>query len=413
MDQPNFASRFAGDVSKNQYFNMKRTTALPKPAGPYQVGVTHLNFVDEERIDPFPQAMGRNRDIPIILWYPTEDPGERHFSQLLKTRDLLSLKRYFLFKVIPNHICNITTNSYEDAPLANQDAQFPVLIFNHGFSSYMEQNTILMEHLASFGYVVVSVGHPYDGVASYPDGRSIPVDLESIRGLSKEAQRNQKVFSENIKQLARDDLSLEEIKSCTENYLTASKTINEKIEMWVEDILFITDILEKINEGSIQTQFASRLSLQKGIGVFGQSYGGAASVLACCLDDRLKCAINMDGAMYGGMNAKYKYRKPILYMDSDMLPGRSRYFFHINEDDTYHIVIRGSKHLDYSDCTYILKNWLLKFMQLVGRIDGSLMIRITNDYVQSFFDKYVRQIDSLLFEQNPYPEVIFEKRMRG
>lgn len=381
--------------------------------GAYHVGVTHLNFADQDRADPFPQAMGRNRDIPIIIWYPTDNRGEKHPSKLLKNQDLLSLKRYLLYKIIPRHICDIATNSYEDAPLASQDAQFPVLIFNHGFSSYMEQNTILMEHLASFGYVVVSVGHPYDGVASYPDGRSIPVDLESIRDLSKEARRNQKLFLENIKQLARDDLSLEEIKSCTENYLTAGKTINEKIELWVQDIRFITDILEKMNAGMIQSQFASRLSLEKGIGVFGQSYGGAASVLACCLDERLKCAINMDGAMYGGMHDKYKYRKPTLYMDSDMLPGRSRYFFQINEDDTYHVLIQGSKHLDYSDCTYILKNSLLKLMGLVGKIDGSLMIRITNDYVRSFFDKYIRQVDILLFEKNSYPEVIFEKRLRG
>lgn len=392
---------------------MNRITALPKPAGPYQVGVTHLNFVDEDRVDPFPQAKGRNRDIPIILWYPIDDAGERTPSSLLKKRDLLSLKRYPLFKIIPNRICDITTNSYEDAPLASGDSQFPVLIFNHGFSSYMEQNTILMEHLASFGYIVVSVGHPYDGAASYPDGRSIPVDLESIKDLSREARQNQKVFSENIRQLARNDLSFDEIKRYTENFLNVSKTINEKIELWVEDIRFIADVLEKINEGSIRSQFESRLAFDKGIGVFGQSYGGAASVLACCLDDRLTCAINLDGAMYGGMNDKYKYRQPTLYMDSDMLPGRSRYFFDINEEDTYHVVIKGSKHLDYTDCTYILKSWLMKFLQFVGRVDGSLMIRITNDYVRSFFDQYIRQIDTLLFEQNPYPKVNFKKRMKG
>lgn len=270
-----------------------------------------------------------------------------------------------------------------------------------------------MEHLASFGYIVVSVGHPYDGAASYPDGRSIPVDLESIKDLSREARQNQKVFSENIRQLARNDLSFDEIKRYTENFLNVSKTINEKIELWVEDIRFIADVLEKINEGSIRSQFESRLAFDKGIGVFGQSYGGAASVLACCLDDRLTCAINLDGAMYGGMNDKYKYRQPTLYMDSDMLPGRSRYFFDINEEDTYHVVIKGSKHLDYTDCTYILKSWLMKFLQFVGRVDGSLMIRITNDYVRSFFDQYIRQIDTLLFEQNPYPKVNFKKRMKG
>ena len=392
---------------------MKTITALPKPTGSYQVGLNHLNFIDENRIDPFAQAKGRNRDIPIIIWYPIDDPGERCPSKLLKRQDLVNLKHYFLYKMIPKGFCNIITHSYEDALLSSRISKFPVLIFNHGFSAYMEQNTILMEHLASFGYIVVSVGHPHDGVASYADGRSIPVDLESIRNLSREARQNQKLFNQNIKLLARDDLSFEEIRRFTESYLTASQAMNNKVELWIDDIRFIADVLEKINEGVISSKFTKKLELEKGIGVFGQSYGGAASILSCCLDDRLKCAINMDGAMYGGINDKYKYRRPTMYMDSDMLPGRSRYFYNLNEADTYHITIKDSKHLDYSDCTYILKNWLLKSMQLVGKIDGSLMIQITNDYVRSFFDKYVKQIDALLFEQNPYSEVILEKRLRG
>jgi hypothetical protein len=392
---------------------MKTITTLPKPTGSYPVGLIHLNFIDENRVDPFTQAKGRKRDIPLMMWYPIDDPGEKHPSKLLKLQDLANLKHYFLYKMIPNRICSVTTNGYADAPLSSKKPKFPVLIFNHGFSSYMEQNTILMEHLASFGYIVVSLGHPYDGVASYPDGRSIPADLESIRSLSKEARQNQKIFNQNIKQLARDDLSFEDIKSCTEGYLTASKAMNHKVEMWIDDIRFITDVLEKINEGLIPSDFTHKLELEKGIGVFGQSYGGAASVLSCCLDDRLKCAINMDGAMYGGISDKYKYGRPTMYMDSDMLPGRSRYFYNINEDDTYHIIIKDSRHLDYSDCTYILKNWLFKLMQLVGKIDGSLMITITNDYVRSFFDKYIKQIDVPLFERNLYSEVILEKRLRG
>ncbi|HET9908245.1 MAG TPA: hypothetical protein VFQ23_16460 [Anaerolineales bacterium] len=390
---------------------MGKITVLPKPAGPFPVGVTHLNFIDESRVDVSPQANGKNRDVPIMIWYPVDEPGERIPSKLLKIRDLVSLKHYPLYKLIPNSVCDIRTNSYQDVPLSTQNSTFPVLIFNHGFSSYMEQNTILMEHLTSFGYIVVSVGHPYDGVASYPDGRSIPVDLETIKELTKQSRETSKTFSKNIKLLAGNDLSLEDMRTFTGNYLHASKAMNDKVEIWVEDVRFIINILEKMDSGFIPSQFAHKLSLEKGIGAFGQSYGGSASVLACCLDRRLRCAINMDGAMYGGMNHKYKYTRPTMYMDSDMLPGRSKYFFYINEDDTYHIMIKGSKHLDYSDFTYISKIWLLKLMQLFGKIDGRLMIKITNEYVLAFFDKYIRQLDVPLLSQSPYSEVVFEKRI--
>jgi len=74
-------------------------------------------------------------------------------------------------------------------------------------------------------------------------------------------------------------------------------------------------------------------------------------------------------------------------------------------------MIKGSKHLDYSDFTYISKIWLLKLMQLFGKIDGRRMIEITNDYVLSFFDKYIKQIDAPLLERNPYGEVVFERRL--
>jgi hypothetical protein len=41
------------------------------------------------------------------------------------------------------------------------------------------------------------------------------------------------------------------------------------------------------------------------------------------------------------------------------------------------------------------------------------MIKITNDYVLAFFDKYLKQIDAPLLERNPYREVFFEKRLKG
>lgn len=391
---------------------MAKVTVLPKPVGPYRVGLTHLNFVDKTRVDSSPQSAGENRDIPIIIWYPVDETEDRPPSKLLSRPDLASLKTYPLYRLIPNGICDISTNSYEGAALSTQNPKYPVLIFNHGFSSYMEQNTILMEHLASFGYIVVSAGHPNDGVASYPDGRSIPVDMAAIKELTKQSGANSKTFSKNIKLLAKNDLSVEEIREYTRNYLDASQLMNDKIGVWVEDIRFVIDILENIDCGLIQSQFAHKLDFEKGIGVLGQSFGGAASVLACCLDSRLTCAINIDGAMYGGMNEKYRYMRPTLYMDSDMMPGRSRYFFCANEADTYHLIIKGSKHLDYSDFTYVAKIGALRLMQLFGTIDGKRMIAITNDYVLSFFGKYINRIEAPLLEHNPYREVVFEMRFQ-
>ena len=156
---------------------IEKILALPKPGGQFQVGRTHLNFVDETRGHPSPLSDKKKRDIPLLIWYPIDNPGTNPPLKFLKHQDLISLQARDLFKLIPDTICNVVTNSYKDTSISDKIPKFPVLIFNHGLTSFMEQNTILMEHLASYGYIVVSIGHPYDGVASYPDGRSIPVDV--------------------------------------------------------------------------------------------------------------------------------------------------------------------------------------------------------------------------------------------
>ncbi len=53
----------------------EKITALPKPTGIFQIGRTHLNFIDENRVDPSPLAGGKKRDIPIMIWYPINDSG--------------------------------------------------------------------------------------------------------------------------------------------------------------------------------------------------------------------------------------------------------------------------------------------------------------------------------------------------
>ena len=107
--------------------------------------------------------------------------------------------------------------------------------------------------------------------------------------------------------------------------------LNIQIEVWVDDVLFIKDILERMNAGTVESLFKGKMDLERGIGLFGHSYGGATSILSCSLDERFKCAINMDGGMFGGFKGKFKYERPSLFMDSDENAGMNRYFYSINK----------------------------------------------------------------------------------
>jgi len=390
----------------------EKLTALPKPTGTFQIGRTHLNFIDENRVDPSPLAEGKKRDVPILIWYPIDDSGTSSPLKLIKQRDLDSFKKFVRFQSIPDEVCDVLTNSYEDIPITDKIPKLPVLIYNHGLWGFMESSTILMEHMASHGYIVVSVGHPYDGVASYPDGRSIPIDVKKYEAYLERSmsEEEDKKFEEFLAQINREDISVEEMKKITEKWLMGDE-LKDQIEVWIDDVLFIKDILEQRNEGKIESQFKGKMDLVKGIGVFGHSYGGDAAILSCCLDDRLKYAVDIDGIV-DGLKKRYKFNHPSMFMYSEQCAGMNKYFYTINKNDTYSVSIKDSKHLDFVDIAYVLKNWMKELPEKYGKIDGDLMVKIRNDYVLSFFDKYMKDKDTLLLERNPYNEVIFEKRMK-
>jgi predicted dienelactone hydrolase len=220
-------------------------------------------------------AEGKKRDVPIMIWYPIDDSGTSSPLKLIKRRDLDSLKKFVLYQIIPDEFCDVLTNSYEDVLITDKVRKLPVLIFSHGLTATMDSYTILMEYMASHGYIVVSVGHPYDGVASYPDGRSIPIDVKKYneffeRSRSEEEDKKSKEY---LAQIQREDISVEEMKKLTEKDLLGSE-LDDQIEVWIDDVLFIKDILIRMNGGKIESQFKGKMDLEEGIGVFGHSYGG-------------------------------------------------------------------------------------------------------------------------------------------
>ena len=60
-----------------------------------------------------------------------------------------------------------------------------VIIFSHAMGSFPEQSTLLMEHLASHGYVVFATSHPYASMRVVSsDGRATYLDLDKINEVS-------------------------------------------------------------------------------------------------------------------------------------------------------------------------------------------------------------------------------------
>ena len=67
------------------------------------------------------------------------------------------------------------TWSLVDAP-PRTGAPLPVLLFSHGYTAHPSAYTALLEDLASHGYVVLSVVHPYEAMAAaLADGRVVTI----------------------------------------------------------------------------------------------------------------------------------------------------------------------------------------------------------------------------------------------
>ena len=127
-----------------------QTNTLPKPSGEYATSVTYLHFTDAGRKELFDNTGESDREITVKVWYPTDE--KNGFEPYLLNADFAI--KYCMF---PELFRNLMTNSGRDLPVSNHEKIYPVLIFSHGWGEYFSQNSVLMEELASHGYIIFSI----------------------------------------------------------------------------------------------------------------------------------------------------------------------------------------------------------------------------------------------------------------
>ena len=125
------------------------TTSVPSneaaayaDTGPYPVGVTEIT----------------TGPTPISVFYPALEgsqdgkaPATYDLRDWLPRADAAKVAGLPAFDMAATH----------DLPPAANGGPFPLVLFSHGFAGYRLQSTFLTTHLASWGFVVASVEHPY------------------------------------------------------------------------------------------------------------------------------------------------------------------------------------------------------------------------------------------------------------
>ena len=357
-----------------------QTDTLPKPTGEYFVGVTYLAFVDHDRKELFDNNQVKDREITVKAWYPSDMKSD--FEPYLLNSESDFAIQYLQF---PEIFRNLKTNSSLDVPLSSKESKYPVLIFSHGWGEHYSQNSILMEELASYGYIVYSISHHYEcKFSSYPDGRFIYIDMNSQRLQKIMGEMANPVALELIQKFSSATNDEERLQLFADMEKVLPTGLSESLKCWAEDISFFIDQLDGLN--SEHMIFKKNINLDK-LGVFGMSLGGLASLEASLLDGRIKACLSMDGGLHG-LILKSETKTPTMFLNSKRYLGYGNIFTNRSKVDCFSLTIINSDHMNFSD--YSIYPYPAA-QPLLGSIEGEKVIKIMNVMGLSFFDKYLKE----------------------
>jgi hypothetical protein len=242
---------------------------LPLPTGPFKVGRVTVHWVDHSRIEPL-SPTHEYRELMVDIWYPAE-PSTGVVAPYLdvqafeKALGEAGFRRWFR-DASDAIIGGVTTHAVVGAPFAasagGRDQRCPVLIFSPGDGMAREVYTAQLEDLASHGYIVAAISHPYDAMLMLlPDGRSIRYDSSRWPATP----------------------TLEGVVSFNQ------------LQWHADDIRFVLSELIHISESPQVHLPFDRFVDPERIGAFGHSFGGMAAALACQSDARIKACLDEDG----------------------------------------------------------------------------------------------------------------------
>ena len=263
------------------------------PTGEYAVG-TFSYTVYNDREEKMYNAIGTKRSIPVKVYYPVSKesveglPKARYMSKAT----ISAIRKNFYVPINYEKVESDGTNRsecYENAPFI-EGGRFPLILFNYGYSSFLEANTYLLIELASHGYVVASVGHPYEGMKTELDDGTT---LKLAKGLSS------KVYSPFLPSTIAL-LKLQKAKGTNEELWERFDAMQKRYNRFMIDRIPEWELDTKAALKYLKENYSGRIDFANGIGVTGHSFGGATAY-ALCEDEpeTFTCGINIDGALFG------------------------------------------------------------------------------------------------------------------
>ena len=185
-------------------------------------------------------------------------------------------------------------------------------MFNHGYLSYPAQHTALFEHLAANGYVVLSLGHPWEsGGIVYPNGDAV---LGSPRILEDMMQIGQALGA--MAAYAAPTLTAQ--LGALRDYIRVLRTTSagRLAPVWRDDVYFVLDRLE---EDAIPAAAPLATIIDHGRRAYmGKSFGAYIAGMLAQGDPRSRGVVHLDGGVWSYELVDMELRTPFLTLSSDL-----------------------------------------------------------------------------------------------
>jgi dienelactone hydrolase len=340
-------------------------------------------------------------------WYPAERSAAPPAPYVDRIEDTDLFRRSYGF-VGFDRIRRVRTHAVDGARLADAHRRYPVILFSHGLGSVSALYSTFHENLASHGYVVVGVDHPYFSAAMrLPDGRVVMNE-------SRRPWPGPGATAEQQAELVR--------------------IRDEEAVVQAQDLRFVLDRLEALNVKHPDGRFAGRLDLDH-VGAFGHSRGGFAAPHACYLDGRFDACLNLDGYPLTNAVMAQGIRQPYMHIeetsgpeptDEELLADhttREQYRREVEQElreqqatfsrmksGMYHVLVTGARHTSFTDGPFIAPDTARNV-----RINAGRALEITNAYLLAFFDRTLRGRRTRLLDgvSPQFPEVRLEVNRPG
>lgn len=349
---------------------------IPSPKGPFVTRWESLELVDDNRLDPFNAS--HTRRIMISRFSPIPEARCKKLCRVpYMSTEVAAIEDAILDAFVGDvgwpsgllgslelEVCCEVDKSYQQTG----GHKFPTLFFGTGLNTTRLSYSATVQHVASKGYEVVIMDHPYEtDVVQFPDGQII--------------------FGGRVPADPNNTVALE-----------------FGLDARTADISFVLDTL-----GIHRTNY------------IGQSFGGAGVAAAMLNESRVISGVNLDGAMWGPAVARGVSR-PFLVWGSDGHNSSSELtwtnFFNAMDEKhaevwTKELSMTHSGHGSFTDFSLIGDVTGLRdneaLLEFFGNVTGARAMEVLKEYISDFVEFTLGDEDDCLLAgpSKEHPDVTF------